>query len=255
MGHYDKAAVLFARIVHLQPDAWQGWSSLGATYLSANQPERAVEALRTATRLAPKSPNAWFQLGLAFSQLKNKTRMHSQRSIPPRKLAPDDAQATKAWLDTAAALGSEAAGCVQKGQYRKARSILLLIQRPLENSGSWNNLLGYAQFKLNEPEPALKHLQRALALEPRNEDYLLDLGEFLGIHRAREQALELFEVAVKRMPQSERARFGLAVSYILMERRDDATRLLESLLAANSKFEPAYRALGECYRMPETGTA
>jgi anaphase-promoting complex subunit 3 len=32
-----------------------------------------------------------------------------------------------------------------------------------------------------------------------------------------------------------------------MERREEASRLLESLIAADSRFEPAYRALGECY--------
>jgi tetratricopeptide (TPR) repeat protein len=245
-GHHDRAAAEFARITRLQPEAWQAWSNLGASYLSADEPARAVEALRKATRLAPDAPNAWFQLGLAFTQLKQNEDAFSAFDSA-QKLAPRDAQATQAWLNTAAALGNKAADCIEKREYRKARSILQLIQRPLENSASWNNLLGYAQFKLGEPEPALKHLQRALTLEPENEDYLLDLGEFLGIHRARERAVELFEVAVKRMPQSQRARFGLAVSYILMERRDEASRLLESLISANSGFEPAYRALGECY--------
>ncbi len=245
-GRYDRAAAHFARITQLQPGAWQGWSNLGAAYLNSHQPERAVEALRKATRLAPDSPNAWFQLGLALSQLKQNADAFSAFDAA-QKLAPRDAQATEAWLKTAEALGTEAAECVEKGQFQKARTILNLIRRPLENSASWNNLLGYAQFKLNEPQPALKHLQRALELEPENEDYLLDLGEFLGIHRAREQAVALFEVAVKRMPQSQRARFGLAVSYILTERREEASRLLESLLEVNSRFEPAYRALGECY--------
>ena len=245
-GHHDRAAAQFAQITRLQPDAWQAWSNLGASYLSASQPKRAVEALWKATRLAPGSPNAWFQLGLAFSQLKKNTDAFSAFDSA-HKLTPRDAQATQAWLNTAAALGTEAADCIEKRQYQKARSILQLIQRPLKDSASWNNLLGYTQFKLGESEPALTHLQQALTLEPENEDYLLDLGEFLGIHRARERAVELFEVAVKRMPQSQRARFGLAVSYILMERRDEASKLLESLLAANDRFEPAYRALGECY--------
>ncbi len=245
-GHHDQAAAQFLRITRLQPDAWQAWSNLGASYLSANQPEKAVEALRKATRLAPEAPNAWFQLGLAYEQLKKSTDAFSAFDTA-QKLMPRAAQATQAWLNAAAALGTEAADYIEKRQYQKARTVLQLIQRPLNDSASWNNLLGYAQFKLGESEPALSHLQRALALEPQNEDYLLDLGEFLGIHRARERAVELFEVAVKRMPQSQRARFGLAVSYILMERRDEASKLLEALLAANERFEPAYRALGECY--------
>ena len=219
---------------------------MGNSYLAANKPAQAIEALRKATKLAPAAPNAWFGLGLAFNKLKrNEDAFLAFNSA--QKLTPRDSDITRAWLDAAAALGAEAAECVEKRDYRKARSILRLIQRPLENSPSWNNLLGYAEFKLGESEPALKHLQRALTLEPENEDYLLDLGEFLGTHRARERAVELFEVAVKRMPQSQRARFGLAVSYILMERRDQASQLLESLISTDSKFEPAYRALGECY--------
>jgi len=49
------------------------------------------------------------------------------------------------------------------------------------------------------------------------------------------------------MPHSVRVQFGLAVSYILLERRDEAVRLLEKLLGSHPDYEPAYRALGECY--------
>ena len=95
--------------------------------------------------------------------------------------------------------------------------------------------------------PALHYLQRALQLDPQNEDYLLDIGEFLGHHRAHDEAVRVFEVAAKRMPQSPRVTFGLAVSYILQNRSDEAQRLLEGLIAAHPRFEPAYKALGECY--------
>jgi predicted Zn-dependent protease len=40
---------------------------------------------------------------------------------------------------------------------------------------------------------------------------------------------------------------GLAVSYILQNRSDEAQRLLEELITAHPRFEAAYKALGECY--------
>jgi len=49
------------------------------------------------------------------------------------------------------------------------------------------------------------------------------------------------------MPQSPRVTLGLAVSWILLNRSDEAQRLLEQLTARHPGFEPAYRALGECY--------
>ena len=51
----------FARITALQPGAWQAWSNLGNSYLDANQPARAIEALRKAIKLAPAASNAWSQ--------------------------------------------------------------------------------------------------------------------------------------------------------------------------------------------------
>lgn len=164
-----------------------------------------------------------------------------------QRKAPRDPQITKAWLDASAALATEAADCIEKRDYQRAKRLLDCVRRPLEKSASWNNLIGYTEFKLDQPEPALRHLQKALALEPDNEDYLLDLGEFLSYHRAHKEAADLFEIAAKRMPNSPRVQFGLAVSYILQNRRDEATALLTGLLDRSPSFEPAYAALGECY--------
>lgn len=246
MGHHDRAASGFARLTKLQPQAWQAWNNLGVSYLAAGEPRQAIPALRRATELSPQSTNPWYQLGSAFTMLHEQESAYSAFDAA-QKLSPADPQITKAWLDSAAALGTSAADQIERHEYQKAATTLRLIRRPLENSASWNNLLGYAEFKLNQPQPALQHLQKALSLDPANEDYLLDLGEFLGTHGAAQSAVDLFQVAVKRMPDSKRARFGLAVSWILLERREEAIRLLETLLREDERFEPAYTALGECY--------
>ena len=49
---------------------------------------------------------------------------------------------------------------------------------------------------------------------------------------------------------------GLAVSYILVNRRDEAIRILKSLLETHENFEPAYNAwLENAMRMPVIGRA
>ncbi|MGH9325532.1 MAG: tetratricopeptide repeat protein, partial [Terriglobia bacterium] len=58
-----------------------------------------------------------------------------------------------------------------------------------------------------------------------------------------------------RLPNSPRVKFGLAVSYILEDRRGEATHLLEKLIASDPKFEPGYHALGECYEDAGNGEA
>ncbi len=175
---------------------------------------------------------------------------------------PRDSAALKAWLDEAARLATLAAGHIEAKRYAEAAVLLRATERPLSEAPSWNNLRGYAEFKLGHPKPALHYLQRAVHLDPGNEDYVLDIGEFLGSHRAHREAVSFFEVAAKRMPASPRVTFGLAIAYILENRREEAQKLLEDLAAAHPRFEPVYRALGECYedagnsiRMVELGKA
>ena len=170
-----------------------------------------------------------------------------QKLDQAQRLNPRDPAATKAWLDEAARLATLAAEQIERRRYAEAAVLLRATERPLSEAPSWNNLRGYAEFKVGNPKPALHYLQRAVHLDPQNEDYLLDIGEFLGAHRAHEEAVKFFEIAAKRMPQSPRVTFGLAVAYVLQNRREEAQKLLETLIAAQPRFEAAYRALGECY--------
>ena len=107
MGNPDRASAGFERITKLEPNAWQAWNNLGASYLSGNRPERALEALRKAVKLAPGAANAWFHLGSAFNALGRTVDAfgaldHAQR------ISSADTAITKAWLDTAAAIATEA---------------------------------------------------------------------------------------------------------------------------------------------------
>jgi len=212
LGRPASAVRSFLQVVKLEPEVWQGWRNLGSAQLELGKTEDAFAAFDRAHRLAPRNP-----------------------------------QVTAAWLDTAGRLATRAADLIEAGKYAQARSLLMTVRRPLERSGSWNNLLGYAEFKLGHPEVASRYLERALQIEPDNEDFLLDVGEFLAHHRAYDKAAAFFEVAIQRMPHSPRVRFGLAVARILQNRRPEAIAALERLLQEDPRFEAVYRALGECY--------
>jgi len=247
LGHPEQATRILEQVVKLAPGAWQGWNNLGAHYLTVKQPQRAAEAFRKAVQLDSQASSAWFNLGSALARLGSRDEAFEALDHA-QQLAPKDPEITTAWLEAAGRLATEAAECVNKKEYQRARGMLLKVARPLANSPSWNNLLGYSEFKLGHPEDAIAHLQKALHLDPNNEDYLLDLGEFLAYYRAHGEARKMFEIGAKRMPDSLRVQFGLAVSYILEVRRPEAIALLKSLIASNPRFEPAYHALGECYQ-------
>lgn len=245
-GHSREAATSFEIVARLQPGAWQAWNNLGASYLTFGKIAEAESAFRRAVRINPSAVSAWANLG--FVLWKSGQRPAAFHSIDRAHwLSPEDTKLTRAWAEAASQLASEAAKEIDAGHYRAAAKLLCLVQQPLETTASWNNLIGYAEFKLGDDDSASKHLQRAIELDPNDEDYLLDIGDFLASHHAYDQARLFFAIGAERMPDSPRVLFGLAVAEILQDRRAEATARLKGLLHRYPRFQPAYRALGECY--------
>ena len=253
-SHPEQATPLFERIAKLEPGVWQVWNNLGGNYLALDHPALAATAFRQAIKLNPGAVSAWFNLGSSLSKSGEPSQAF-EAFDHAQQLQPADQQIEAAWLRTAGQLASQAAECLEQQKYEKAKQRLLQVSRPLGGSASWNNLLGYSEYKLGDVKPAFEHLQKALQLEPANTNYLLDLGEFLGHYHADHEAQELFEIAAQRLPGSKPVQFGLAICYILEDRRTEAAQLLEKLIASDPTFEPAYRALGECYEDAGDGKA
>lgn len=254
LGHPQEATGLFEQIVKLEPNAWQSWNNLGGNFIALNRAADAARAFQKAIDLNPKVPVLWFNQASAF--LKLRKQESAFRSLDrAERLAPNDPEIHKAWLSAAGLLATKAATQVNDGKYQEAQALLLETEWPLKGSPYWNNLLGYADFKLNQPKPALEYLQTALHLDPDNVDFLMDMGEFLAHYRAYHEAEEIFQVASERLPDSPQVKFGLAVSLILEDRRDQATQILENLITSNPKFRLSYHALGECYEDAGNGKA
>lgn len=245
-GHPERATTSFEEVARLQPQAWQAWNNLGANYLALNRLDAATEAFRKAISIKPNSVSAWFNLG--SSQLQSGNKLEAFRALDhAQQIDPNDPQLAKAWLDLADAIATEAASLIDKAQYAPAFTMLSTIHRPLEQSPAWNNLIGYAEFKLKKPEDAKHHLEAALQMEPDNEGYLLDVGDFLAAYQAHDEATKFFQIGARRMPHSAPIRFGLAISYMLQGRTNQAIASLEQLHTEYPNWGPVNIALGECY--------
>ena len=166
-----------------KPDAVPAWKALAVCETRTGQMQDAAKAFRRITELEPASWQAWNNLGVALAGLDR--RCEAFRAIDQaERLSAANPQIRAAWMSAAGALASEAADRITAHQYQQARESLALVERALAGTAAWQNLMGYAEFKLNHPKPALEHLQKALATEPGNEDYLLDVAEFLAYYKA-----------------------------------------------------------------------
>ena len=254
LGRPRRATGAFERVAKLRPQQWQAWNNLGANLIAVGLPDKALPAFQKAAELNPGSELIWFNVGSTLLTLGN-NRQAFDALNRAQKLAPQDSRVQAAWQEAAARAADEAQDLFSRGQYSKAKQLLTALHRPLGDSSAWNNLLGRTEFKLEEPESALQHLQRALELEPTKEDFLIDVGQFLIHYRAFAAAREMFEVGRLRFPTSTRVKFMLALAYILLEKKPEGIELLKQVLATDEDFEPAYKALAECYEQDRDGKA
>lgn len=246
LNHPERAAKSFQRVVALDPNNAQGWFYLGVNHLALNQPEQAAEDFRTAAKLKADDPSAWFNLGLAL-QKSGKCEEAFDALGRGLLLVPGDETMLALARSTADQVAQKASERIERKDFAEARRLLLKVSGPFGELAEWNNLLGYAEFRLGNAKAAIEHLQKALHLEPDNEQYLMDLAQCLILFRAYDAARSFLEVGVRRSPDSVRIKFSLALAYLLDDHAPAATPLLFALIGADAKFEPAYTALGMIY--------
>jgi tetratricopeptide (TPR) repeat protein len=245
-GHAQEATSAFRRITEMEPNSWQAWNNLGASYLESGGNDAAAQALVHSVRLNPRAVSALSNLAVALARLGRRSEAF-QAIDQAEHASSGDPGIHTAWMSAAGAVATEAADQITAHRYAQACDQLKLVERALAGTASWQNLMGYTEFKLDRPKLALEHLQKALAMEPGNEDYLLDVAEFLAYYKADVHLLEVFKVAYGRTPDSPRVQYGLAVAYMLQNQGAEAAILLESLEAQHPDFQPAELALAECY--------
>jgi len=77
----------------------------------------------------------------------------------------------------------------------------MLLSSSRDNDAEWNELAGYTAFQPNRIESAMQYLQKAIRLNPNNEDYYLELGEVLGQNNAIPAVVTVLEAASRLMPE------------------------------------------------------
>jgi tetratricopeptide (TPR) repeat protein len=136
---------------------------------------------------------------------------------------------------------------LNEGDYRVALALLNAVRDHFQNKAAWRAMVGYAHFKLDQPEPALENLQLAVRLDPSNEDYYLELAEFLGANNAVSTVVIALESAAKSLPGSIKIETALGVAYLMIADTRKAETMLKNVVKRHPAFEIAYKLLADCY--------
>ena len=128
-----------------------------------------------------------------------------------------------------------------------SQSLSGLLAHPHEDSAQWHREVGRAYYTAGKIEPTLEHLQKAIRLDPANEQYYLDLGEVLAQNNAREAVVIVFEAARKALPGSFRIQSALGVAYLTIRNYEQAKQSFAGLIRIDPNYELGYQLLAECY--------
>ena len=114
--------------------------------------------------------------------------------------------------------------------------------------GKNTNALGLAMERAGDTASARRIYQAAIAADPTDPAAYLNLGSVLAKGGAYAAAEEQYRLALQRQPTLGTAWVNWAVSLLYQNRTDSAVATLREALAADRRYAPAYRLLGDIRR-------
>jgi tetratricopeptide (TPR) repeat protein len=220
-GHFHDEETLDRYVVAKNPGSWIAWSNLGLSIGSEGRYDEALAALRRALELDPAKSRVQY----------NYAKLLLDRGERDGYTPDDIADALAHFQEAARLLPGWAAPEVG---------------------------IGVALWRNRRPEEALTHLERALAIEPRNIDALRALGTFYSERGELDRAREFLDQAVAQAP--EQPEVHLALGRVMAEQGEllpaaaelaEAVRLRPDDAAAWNNSAVVYARLGQIDRAVE----
>jgi tetratricopeptide (TPR) repeat protein len=216
-----------------QPDA--AWVTIGLVYRKQGKRDAAFSAYQQATRLNPRNPEAFRQLGLEYSDrgdLVNEARSYRAAF----EAAPDDEyHAANLFYVLTEKLGD----------YQQALALYRTAVTARPDSHTLWGKVGEVEFQLGHFQDALSAQERAVSLAPGDAGHLIHEGWALRALDRPEAALAAFQRSATRDPSASEAYWGLGAAYHRLDRFPEAQNAIERSFGL--KFpDPADRLMVLC---------
>jgi Flp pilus assembly protein TadD len=150
--------------------------------------------------------------------------------------------------DQIRALAEEAFG---KGRYQESLCLIQSIGEYVPDAASFHSMAGACYYHLQNPALAVKEVQAAVHLDPRNEDYYIQLAQIFLDYNTPEPCILLLEPAQRLFPSSARIRFVLGVAYLKASKFHEARESLAESLQMQAQNPLASQALAMAYEGDE----
>ena len=267
-GQYVEAAAQLESLLPHAPNSYEIEELLGLAYASQSKDTKALEHLEAAVRLKPKSGEARTNLattllhldkpGLAGEQFQKALELQpkdyganhnlgefyiqSGKIVEALPLLEQAQKLNPAKYDNGYDLGL---AYFLSGKYGEARQTVERVAG-IKNTGELHNLLGQIDEKDGKFVEAANEFEIAAHMDP-SEDNLFVWASELLLHRTYEPAIDVFQNASKRYPDSPRLFIGLGMSLFSRGKYDDAVKALLTAADLNPSDSRCYMFLNKAY--------
>jgi tetratricopeptide (TPR) repeat protein len=231
-GYLDAAAESFKQVITSEPSNAEANYNLGTLYLRRNDPASARLYLEKAVQLKPQHTEAWNNLGMLDAQ-EGRTGEAIQ----------DFKQCLAARPDYVVGLLNLGNLYRHEKKFPEAEELLKrALQLEPENAEA-NYGLGMLYAQESQAANAEQSFDRAIKLRPDYGDALNNFGVLLVREQRYSEAESKFLSCIQSNPNFDQAYLNLARLYVLLNAKDKAREILESLLRLQPEHPVARQAL------------
>ena len=205
-------------------------------YLQDEDYEKAKEGYEKLSRLTPKAPEVWYNLGVIYYKL----RAYPKAIEAYQQVVAIDAKNHQSWnnLGTAYFLNKEP----QKANEAYQQAITL---RPQKDE-VWYNM-GYLFFTQRDFTPAIKAFEQVIALSPNRTDAWHNVGSIYLMQQHYTEAKKAFTEVTARQPGKGDAWYNLGMSLIGLKQYDKALEAYQHAKQLNPGLVEIWINMGYTY--------
>jgi len=267
-GHFSQAAEKLESLLPQAPESFEVHELLGMVYAAESEETKANQHLAKAVQIKPDSPEARTNLATNLVHLGKLTSAEAEfkkaEQLAPSSydtnhnlgefyIAAGKVNTASAYLEKAQHLNPAAydngydlaLAYLDTGRLSDSRTLVnhLLEQK---NTAELHNLLGQIEEKDGNFVPAETEYQTAAHMDP-SESNLFDWGSELLVHRTLDAAVDVFQSATARYPNSARLAIGLGMTLYSRGNYDDAVKALLKAADLSPSDPRCYYFLSKAY--------
>ena len=269
-GIYRDEVTFFSHVVALNPQARDAHLNLGSALFEEDRFEEGLAASRIAVRQRPDSAGALANVGRALVYMERfaeaEEHLRRAREFDPRSTTAHQnlgealrkqeryAEAVESYravleIDAGFALAHAGMGMALFQAQRWAEALAAMaqavsLQPELAAAGSLPLFMGRAARELGRLEAAADHFRRAMELDPRNVEPVLDLANVRRRQQRPEQAAELLQRARELRPDDPATLHTVAEALRTQGRIEEALATYRAVLEIDPEYAPSHAALG-----------